>query len=402
MLFQTLDDKKECVGIYSDSNLKFKRIPDGLSKTWSYSPYLKGKDIEYAQLYVNGSSLSEIAPEHLKQELDFQLKKMRSFVSSFIEAKISLKNNCFFDLVPQNFLIDYCEIKNKICEHIFSNIRRPDEYLFFKRFLELLTDIEQRKLNIDLESLKAKIADEKAYNLYKKLINTEKNIVYNMYGTKTGRLTIEKNSFPIQTFPKSFRDILKPQNDWFVSFDMNAAELRTALALLEKDQPEEDLHELLTREVFKNSVPRSEAKLAVTAWLYNSSNQLANQFNDELDNIFEKENLLNSNWDGKYVYTPFNRKIESDSHNAISHLNQSTFIDLFHRQVIKVDDYLQNKKSFIAFLLHDEFVIDICDHEKSYIIDIINILQNTEFGKFLVNVKVGRNFGEMKKLKLKV
>ena len=82
-------------------------------------------------------------------------------------------------------------------------------------------------------------------------------------------------------------------------------------------------------------------------------------------------------------------------------LNQSTFIDLFHRQIIKVDDYLRNKKSFVSFMIHDEFVLDMSDDEKENITDIIEILQNTPYGKFTVNIKAGKNFGEMKKLNLK-
>ena len=39
MLFQTLDDKSECVGVYSNGELHFKDIPDGLSKTWGYSNF---------------------------------------------------------------------------------------------------------------------------------------------------------------------------------------------------------------------------------------------------------------------------------------------------------------------------------------------------------------------------
>ena len=42
-----------------------------------------------------------------------------------------------------------------------------------------------------------------------------------MFGSITGRLTVHKNSFPILTFPKQYREILLPQNDWFVVFDMN-------------------------------------------------------------------------------------------------------------------------------------------------------------------------------------
>ena len=53
MLFQTLDDKKECVGIYANGELQFEDMPNGISKTWSYSNFLGGLDIEYASRYLS-------------------------------------------------------------------------------------------------------------------------------------------------------------------------------------------------------------------------------------------------------------------------------------------------------------------------------------------------------------
>lgn len=403
MIFQTLDNKKECVGIYLNNDLIFDKIPDNLTKTWSYSAILKGRDIEYANIYSNGKSLEDsINDLELKQKWINISNKIKCHVQACIEAKINLSDSCFYNLVPEHVLKQYCEIKNIVTEHVFLEYQKPFEYNFFKRFQELLSDISLRELNIDLDELKNNINNQKNIDFYRKIVNYKPYINYNMFGTITGRLTCEKDSFPIQTFPKNYRYILKPKNDWFVSFDVNAAELRTSLALLGKDQYEEDLYEVLLEKIFNNELSRSECKQAVTAWLYNSANKVAKKYEDKLDDIFEKERLINTYWDGKNVYTPYNRIIESDRHNAISHLNQSTFIDLFHRNLLKVDDLLINKRSFISFLLHDEFVIDISDDEKSSIIDIINILQTTEYGKFLINVKVGKNFGNMKKINIKV
>jgi len=64
MRFQTLDDKNECVAVYlpKDNQLKFNHIPDDATSTWSYAPYLKSKQIEYAQLYCEGKNLEEVCP----------------------------------------------------------------------------------------------------------------------------------------------------------------------------------------------------------------------------------------------------------------------------------------------------------------------------------------------------
>ncbi len=105
MIFQTLDDKKECVGIYCNNELNFKTIPDDLTKTWSYSPYLKNKNIEYAQIYAQGQKIENVVPDYLKEDWQKISNRMKAFISSFVEAKVSLSENCFFDLTPKNFLI---------------------------------------------------------------------------------------------------------------------------------------------------------------------------------------------------------------------------------------------------------------------------------------------------------
>lgn len=401
MIFQTLDDKKECVGVYADSKLHFKEIPENLSASWSYSPYLKGLEIDYAQLYCEGKTLDEVCPEHLAEEWKAIRAKLKAFMTSFYEAKVSLEENCFFDLTPTKFLEQYCEVKSKITQHVFDTCEKPKEYNFYRRFNELLVDIKGRELNIDLEAMKKSIASQKDISYYQKLRDVNKQVDYNMFGTVTGRLAMNKRSFPIQSFQKKYRFALKPYNDWFVAFDINAAELRTSLALLNCTQPQEDLYAWIGKSIL-GDVSRAEAKKIVIEWLYNSSNPVYHQYATNLDNVFKKDALKGMYWVDGYVHTPFGRKIESDEHHAIPYLNQSTFIDMFHRQVIKVDDFLQDKKSFVAFLLHDEFVLDVADEEKEHLLEIAKIVQNTQFGKFLCNIKVGRDYGNMKELKLKV
>ena len=401
MLFQTLDDKKECVGIYANNKLHFDEIPENLTASWSYSPYLKGQEIQYANLYCEGKTLEEVCPDHLREEWTEIRSRLKAFMRSFFEAKVSLDENCFFDLTPQQFLEQYCDIKNKITQHVFDSYEKPEQYEFFRRFNELLIDIKHRPLNIDLDVLKKNILNEKDLSYYHKMRDVSKNVDYNLFGSITGRLAMNRGSFPIQSFQKQFRYALKPQNDWFVAFDINAAELRTSLALLSCVQPQEDLYEWIGRDII-GGLSREKSKKIVIEWLYNSSNPIYHQYTQKLDNVFKKEVLKSLYYIDGRVHTPFSRKIEADEHHAIPYLNQSTFIDLFHRQVIKVDDFLSDKKSFISFLLHDEFVLDMADDEKEHLVEIAKIVQKTQFGKFLCNIKVGRDYGNMKKLNLKV
>ena len=67
MLFQTLDNKNHCVGVYSGGSLKYEELPEDISRTWSYAPYLDDRDVEYASLYKS-QKISEMCPEHLKED----------------------------------------------------------------------------------------------------------------------------------------------------------------------------------------------------------------------------------------------------------------------------------------------------------------------------------------------
>ena len=50
MLFQTLDDKRDCVGVYLDGELLYDEVPESLSRTWDYSTFLRDTSVEFAKL----------------------------------------------------------------------------------------------------------------------------------------------------------------------------------------------------------------------------------------------------------------------------------------------------------------------------------------------------------------
>ena len=393
MLFQSLDDKKQCVGYYIDGSLVYDR-PSGLSKTWSYSTHLSDMDIQYANLYCGGKSLDEVCPEELREKWDSITSKLRAFFRSFGEAKVSLDDNCFFDLVPDRFLLEFCDLKGQISEHVFQNYNKPENYDFLLSLTKLADEIRYQKLNVDVSALKPEMAEEKTRSFVRKINRVEHLCKYNVFGTKTGRLTTQKNSFPILTMHKNYRKILSPVNDWFVEIDFNAAELRTLLALLGEEQPEEDMHEWNLKNVYQGIGTRENAKERIFAWLYNPSSQ------DHLANrLYNRKLIKKKYWNGSHVVNPYGRLIESDDFHAVNYLVQSTASDIFLRQAIKVHDLVKTKKSFISFMIHDSLVIDFCEEERDLILPIVQNFSQTKFGDFLATVKVGKNFGRMKELK---
>jgi len=401
-MFQVLDTKGECVGFYRDGEVIYGTLVEELDKTWSYAAILRGKDIEYASIYAAGKTIDECCSPDLEDEWKRVNAKLKAFVNSFIEAKVSLNENCIFDLVPERYLKEYYDAKNKITEHVFATHSRPVQYNFYKELGELIGDIRTRELQLNRSWLSEKLWDVQGKKLWDKINRGQTKIDYNMFGSVTGRLTATEDSFPILNLNKNLRSVIKPSNNWFVELDMNAAELRTAMALLNKEQIAGDLHEWSAKNIFRGELNRSDAKQTATSWLYNSHSKLAVKYDSELDAHYNKALLKALYWVDGVVHTPFGRSIPADEHHAISYLNQSTLIDLMHRQVLAVDKLLQGTKSFVAFLVHDSFVIDLAEEDKQLLPSIIKTFSSTTWGEFPANVKIGSDYGNLKKVKIKV
>ena len=396
MIFQTFDDKKECKALYTNNKLFFKKFPKNLTKTWSYSEFLKNKnEIEYAQLYCNGKSLDEICPPYLKEDWDGVNGRLKAYCRAIKEVKLNIHEHCFFEMVPRFFLLEYAKIKNRMCAHVFENYEKPENYDFLFSLTKLLTEIRNEKLDVDYSQLNNRMHEFKVRQFVQKNKNVSPYIEYNIYGTKTGRLSTAPASFPILTMDKTYRKILKPKNGWFIEFDFNAAELRTMLGLLNVEQPQEDLHEWNLKNVYRDIGTRDKAKKRIFAWLYNpeSKDYLSSQ-------IYNRDLLLKKHWNGSQIQTIYNRKIEADKHHALNYIIQSTASDLFLRQMIKVQNLLEDRDSRVAFCLHDSLVLDYSEKDNDILIKLKKTFAETDLGNYLVNVSVGENFGEMKKLNL--
>ncbi len=367
-----------------------------LTETWSYSPYLKDLDIQYARIYCNGLLLKEVCPPDLKIDFDIITNKLKAFENSFRQAKLDTNKNCIYKLIPERILIEFCDIKDKIAQHVFKTYKKPVQYDFQRDLMQVLTDIKFRPLNIDTDSAKKEIRDEQTLQKFRDLAKKNSYINYDMFRTNTGRLATERNSFPIQSLNKKYRSIIKPHNDYLLEIDINGAEIRTFLNLAGIEVVKEDIYEWAAKNVFDNELTRDEVKLTMITWLYESREEIKQEHVDKLNKLFNKSKVKNKYWDGTKITTFFGREIESDDHHSISYMNQSTFIDLFHRSVIKVHNLLENRKTKISFLLHDSCVIDFASEDKDIYQEIIKIFSETELGYMKPNIKVGYDYGAMK------
>jgi len=391
MIFQVLDDKKECKKIYCAGKIH-NELVEGLTGTWKFAKNLPS-ETEYAHLYCAGKTLSDVCPDFLQNEWGQSSNKLKAYLNSFMQAKIDLNQHCFYDLVPEHFLLDFYKVKSEITNHVIRNYHKPKNYDFLLELSGEVEKIKNRPLDINISKLNEHKHSIVTRNFLKKLKKTKSYIDYNIFGTKTGRLTTKPGSFPILTLNKEYRNILKPNNDLYVELDFNAAELRTLLALMGKEQPKEDIHEWNAKNIFHGLQSRKEAKERIFAWLYNpeSKDHLANR-------AYDKTSVKEKYWDGKIVTTPYDRQIEADEFHALNYLIQSTTSDLVLRQMIKIANLLEDKKSYIAFVIHDSIVIDFAEEDKELIPDIITAFKKTDFGEYRASVHTGKSFGELKKI----
>lgn len=393
MLFQPLDEKK-FVGLYADGKFHH-QIPKGITGTWRFCDYLEDLDVIYAFLYCGGKTLSEVCPPEILARWQHTSARMSAHILACQASKMDLDSYTFLELVPRRLLTEFLDIKNKITEHVLKEYPKPANYEFLRDLERLLGRIRQNKINVNLNPLKPYLTTIRARSAYKRILAAKPVIDYDPRGTKTGRLTSRKGSFPILTLDKQFRVTVEPNNDLFLELDFNAAELRTLLALSGKEQPRGDIHEWNAEEIYGGKITREEAKKRIFAWLYNPVSK-----DKASGSAYNREHILGKYYDGQTVHTCFDRKISADPHHALNYIIQSTTSDLLLKRAIKIDKMLETKKSNIAFTLHDSLVIDFSVEDKTMIQSLIKTFGDTDLGEYVVNVSAGKNFGQMRTLNL--
>ena len=390
MLFQILDNKTECFGVYSNGNFTYDRIPDNVRGTWDWDERLIGRDIRYASIYSGGKAISAASPEHLRPRYEKREGRIRSFINSAVNAKIKLGDFCLFDLIPEQHLMHYCEIKNEICDWIFSNVEKPKNHDFMVDLAVMTNKIKQNPIIIDQNVLKkASKHDMKAMALLNSLGGKNVPIRYDIWGSKTGRLTTKSGSFPIMNLKKEIANCVVPKNDIFIQFDLNGAEIRTFISLSTDTHPEVDIHEWNMEHVLSNITERKQAKTKFLAWFYNPhSNAIQSEH-------YDRRLLLNKYYNNGVVSTPFGREIEADEFHALNYLLQSTSSDNCMTQCTKISKFLHGKKSFVHSVVHDSLTIDLAFEDRHILPQIKEIFEDTNLGWFRSSVQAGRNLRDL-------
>jgi hypothetical protein len=391
MIFQILDDKQDCLGIYAENKFYYGKLKRHFERTWDWSPHLSDDDYQYARIWCGGKSLDDICPEHLKDRYDVHKRKVRAFIKASATALINLDDICLFDTIPERILGHFCQIKNEICDHVFSTFERPANHKFMVDLSQMVHEISHNMVNINQKKLFAyQKTDHKAKSLWKACGGQNLPIIYDIYGAVTGRLTTKTNSFPILNLKKDIADIVEPTNNLFVQLDFNGAEVRTLLSLANQEQPKGDIHEF-NAELLETT--REKAKKKFFAWFYNP-----NRRNEKLEDNYKNEEVLKKYYEDGIIETPFGRKIESDDFHSLNYLLQSTSSDNCLSQAIKISKFLRGRRSFVHSVVHDSITIDFHKDDRDIIHQIKQIFEDTRLGMFPSSMHIGKNYKDMERV----
>jgi hypothetical protein len=376
MILQTLDIKDNCKGIFHKNQFIFnpgQDLMDEYDLCWKHSPILDDEKFEYLHLRLRGDDLSPHSPDaDLYGEY---MTRLSSHAKAATTAKIDLTEECFFDLLPEHQLTKWFKMREQALYSLHKTTKREDDYDILHKAHVLTSEIAHQDLIFE---------------------GKKGRVQYDIFGSATGRLTTKKGSVPIMTLKKKDRYKITPQNDAFVELDLNAAEIRTLMALSGREQPQEDIHEWVVENVFNGEVERSKAKVELFAWLYNPSSSKS-QFDKFFSRQIFRDFFAPEN---QTLKTPFGRVLEVDERKAQNYLLQSTTSDIVIQNAYKIMKMLKGKKSKIAFTLHDSIIIDMCKKDAIMLGEIKDQFEDTPWGPFVSTCKVGKTFGALKDLKI--
>jgi hypothetical protein len=395
MLFELIDSKKICDSCFVGGQIiPFNEATD-LSHTWDYSSLLSDKQYALAKLYAGVKNIEDAVSNESREHYLVYKNKVRAYLKSFKTAQVSLDNNCFFDLVPPYFLRELFMVRSIMLNEIFEKYEKPSNYDFLYDLNKMIYEIGEKEVKLDL----SKLLETANVSAYKNVDKIKKKVKYNMYGAITGRLTTEQDSFPILTLSKNLRGIVQPTNDFLLELDFNAFEPRILIALSGKEQPKEDLHDWNKDNIFLG-MSRDDSKKKFLAWLYDSkgSVKLTDSQKRKVNSLYGKDEIKKKYYDGNLIKNHYGREIKSDEDHALNYIVQSTAADIFLRQAIKVNNLLHGKKTFIKFLIHDSIILDVSKEDVGMLKDIFETFSTTDLGKIMIKKKLGKNFGEMKKI----
>jgi hypothetical protein len=205
-----------------------------------------------------------------------------------------------------------------------------------------------------------------------------KPVVYNRFGTRTGRPTIESGP-NILVLNKEFRNVITSRygtDGKIVMFDFRALEVRVILYEAGHNCDELDLYAFLNKQLFGEKLPRDIVKGAVISDLYGQSRKAIGHrlgikgrhldlFIDRIRSHFQTDNLLKQVKQefikNGFIHNRYGRHVTIDEpldHILVNSYVQSTGADVVVLGFKNLLDQISGLKISPLFLLSDAIILD--------------------------------------------
>ena len=373
-IIQTLDIENNCHGIYCNKQFHFENEKEEIENAkfaWCNSPLFEDdKKWTFLNVFLKEQKLEDYSLD--QRSLKSTNSQITAQKQAAITAKVDFSESCFYEIMPDHLLHRWFSLREQAMHSVLKSVPKPADYDILHKIHVLVSDISSRPLIVS---------------------GLEQRVKYNMFSSATGRLATGRDSYPILNIHKSERSSITPKNDLFLELDLNGAEIRTLLGFSGVEQPDEDVH-LWNMKELPPWVERSEAKEKFFAWLYNPK-----AGNDMYEKFYNKKAYL-EHFDGSSIKTPFGRELPVDERKALNYLLQSTTSDIVLDNSYKIMRLLKNKRSNVAFTMHDSVVLDFAKEDHHMVKQIKDIFESNLFGKFLSTINIGKNFGNLKEIKI--
>lgn len=373
-IIQTLDIENNCRGIYCNKQFHFENEKEEIRDAklaWSNSPLFDDdKKWTFLSIFLKGAKLEDYSTDQgFLRSTNSQIEAQKH---AALTAKIDFSELCFYEIMPDHLLHRWFSLRDQAMTSILESVPKPRDYDILHKIHVLVSDISSRHLTVG---------------------GLEERVKYNMFSSATGRLATGRDSYPILNIHKSERSSITPKNDLFLELDLNGAEIRTLLGFSGVEQPDEDIH-LWNMKEMPPWTKRSEAKEKFFAWLYNPKAE-----NSMYEKFYNKKAYL-EHFNGEVVKTPYGRELQVDERKALNYLLQSTTSDIVLENSYKIMRLLKNKRSKVAFTMHDSVILDFAKEDHHMVKEIKDIFERNLFGKFLSTIHIGKNFGNLKEINI--
>jgi hypothetical protein len=347
------------------------------------------------------SLLKEVFDESVIDKYCFLSEKIKAHIKSYNISKIEIVNFSMKDLFPFDLISEFYIERSLLIKKLYENIKDKDLIKFYEEYfysvVKKIYDINQQYLELDLKKIK------QLNNYHISFLNENKTKLYlKPVGAKTGRLSFKKGTLNLFNLPKKLRScILAPKYFKIVQFDYKSFQPRIAIHITNNEEFKKKFRDI--DDIYsKFSGDRETVKISFLAWM----------FSERIDDVFDVEAIAIRKH-RKFLYEQLlkNGKILNDFgrviyfHGEQENVFFQNFItsveaDMILSTLSILMKALENRKSKLLFPFHDAIIFKIHNDELFLIRKIKNFMEVHHEARFKTNfpieVKVGKNFGEMR------